>query len=105
MENILELKQISKTFPRSNFILDNVSFSLPYGAILGFVGENGAGKTTTINCILNTFKKDSGEIKLFCKEMLDEDFVVIPYHKRFGKGCRLYCLYSQRKNHNDRIQK
>ena len=73
MENILELQQISKTFPKSNFTLDKVSFSLPYGAILGFVGENGAGKTTTIGCILNTIKKDSGTIKLFGKEMLDGD--------------------------------
>ena len=54
MENILELQQVSKTFPKSNFTLKNVTFSLPYGAILGFVGENGAGKTTTIGCILNT---------------------------------------------------
>ena len=37
-----ELQQITKTFPKSNFTLDKVSFSLPYGAILGFVGENGA---------------------------------------------------------------
>lgn len=73
MENILELQQISKTFPKSNFTLDNLSFSLPYGAILGFVGENGAGKTTTIGCILNTVKKDSGTIKLFGKEMSDDD--------------------------------
>lgn len=73
MENILELQQITKTFPKSNFTLDKVSFSLPYGSILGFVGENGAGKTTTIGCILNTIKKDSGTIKLFGKEMLDDD--------------------------------
>ena len=73
MENILELQQISKTFPKSNFTLDKLSFSLPYGSILGFVGENGAGKTTTIGCILNTIKKDSGTIKLFGKEMLDGD--------------------------------
>lgn len=33
MENILELKHISKTFPKSDFTLDDVSFSLPYGAI------------------------------------------------------------------------
>ncbi len=46
MENILELQQICKTFPKLDFILDKISFSLPYGAILGFVGENGAGKTT-----------------------------------------------------------
>ena len=73
MENILELQQISKTFPKSNFTLDKLSFSLPYGSIMGFVGENGAGKTTTIGCILNTINKDSGTIKLFGKEMSDGD--------------------------------
>ena len=73
MENILELQQVSKTFSKSNFTLDNVSFSLPYGAILGFVGENGAGKTTTIGCILNTITKDGGTVKLFGKEMQDSD--------------------------------
>lgn len=73
MENILELQGISKAFPKSNFTLDKLSFSLPYGAILGFVGENGAGKTTTIGCILNTVKKDSGIVKLFGREMQDND--------------------------------
>lgn len=73
MENILELQQVSKTFTKSKFSLENVSFNLPYGAIIGFVGENGAGKTTTIGCILNTIKKDSGKIKLFGKEMFDAD--------------------------------
>ena len=57
MKNILELQQVSKTFLKSNFTLEDVTFSLPYGSILGFVGENGAGKTTTIGCILNTIKK------------------------------------------------
>lgn len=73
MENILELQQICKSFPKSDFILDKLSFSLPYGSILGFVGENGAGKTTTIGCILNTVRKDSGTVKLFGKEMRDTD--------------------------------
>ena len=73
MENILELQQVSKAFHKSNFTLDEVSFSLPYGTIMGVVGENGAGKTTTIGCILNTIARDSGEIKIFGKEMLDED--------------------------------
>ena len=73
MENILELQQVSKTFPKSDFNLENVTFSLPYGAILGFVGENGAGKTTTIGCIMNTITKSSGTVKLFGKEMTDAD--------------------------------
>ena len=73
MENILELEKVSKAFSKSNFILDEVSFSLPYGTIMGVVGENGAGKTTTIDCILNTIARDSGEIKIFGKEMQDKD--------------------------------
>ena len=73
MEHILELQSVSKRFPTANFTLDKVSFSIPYGAIMGFVGENGAGKTTSIGCILNTIKKDSGTIKLFGREMTDAD--------------------------------
>ena len=73
MKNILELQKVCKRFSKSDFMLDEVTFSLPYGTILGFVGENGAGKTTTIGCILNTVSKDSGTIKLFGKTMLDKD--------------------------------
>ena len=73
MDNILELQQVSKSFPGSGFTLENITFSLPYGVILGFVGGNGAGKTTTIGCILNTIAEYSGVIKLFGKTMADRD--------------------------------
>lgn len=73
MDHILELQEVSKAYRKSDFKLDKVSFRLPYGAIMGFVGENGAGKTTTIDCILNTIRKDEGDILLFGKEMKDED--------------------------------
>ncbi len=73
MENILELQHVSKAFPKSGFKLEDVTFSLPYGAICGFVGENGAGKTTTIGCIMNTIIRDSGTVRLFGREMGDED--------------------------------
>ena len=73
MDNILELHRVCKTFPKTNFTLDHVSFSVPYGSIMGFVGENGAGKTTTIGCVLNTISKDSGTIKIFGKELADTD--------------------------------
>lgn len=68
MDNILELTNVSKSYAKSDFVLDNCSFSVPKGTIMGFVGENGAGKTTTIGCILNTLFKDSGTIKIFGKE-------------------------------------
>ena len=64
MENILELENISKSFPKSNFLLDKLSFSLPYGTILGFVGENGAGKTTTLRVLSTLIKPDSGDVKV-----------------------------------------
>ena len=73
MENILEVENLCKGFSNGDFALDKVSFSIPYGSIMGFVGENGAGKTTTISCILNTMFKDSGTIKLFGKALSDDD--------------------------------
>ena len=63
MENILELQQVSKTFSKSKFSLENVSFNLPYGAIMGFVGENGAGKTTLMRMICDIQNPTSGQIK------------------------------------------
>ncbi|AJS58479.1 ABC transporter ATP-binding protein [Paenibacillus sp. IHBB 10380] len=72
MNYCLEVKSLSKTYPGSNFSLDNVSFSIPQGSIMGFVGENGAGKTTTISSILNVVKRDSGMIKIFGEEMTEE---------------------------------
>lgn len=61
-ENAIEINGLTKKY--DGFTLDNVSFSVPKGSIMGFIGQNGAGKTTTINSILNIVKKDSGEIKL-----------------------------------------
>ena len=71
MNAVLELQGVAKKYPKSDFRLCDISFSLPAGSIMGFIGENGAGKTTTIGCILNTLKKDSGSVKVFGKEMTD----------------------------------
>jgi len=68
MTNILELSNLTKKFDL--FSLNNVSFSLPKGFIMGFIGHNGAGKTTTIKLILDMLKKDSGSIKVFGKDNL-----------------------------------
>ena len=66
----------ARPMKRQIFFLDNVSFEVPMGSVMGFVGENGAGKTTTIGCILNTLFRNSGSIQIFEKEMKDEDTVL-----------------------------
>lgn len=63
---MLEVNNLTKDFKK--FKLDNVSFKLEPGYIMGFIGPNGAGKSTTIKLIMNLLKKDSGEIKIFGKD-------------------------------------
>lgn len=66
MNYALELTNVRKKF--NNFTLNNISFKLPKGFIMGFIGPNGAGKTTTIKLILNMLLRDSGDIKIFDKD-------------------------------------
>ena len=63
MDNILEIRGLNKSY--EDFALKDVSFVLPKGYIMGFVGQNGSGKTTTIRSILNMAKIDSGKITVF----------------------------------------
>lgn len=60
MENCIEVKNISRAYPQ--FSLKNVSFNVPCGSVVGFIGENGAGKSTTIKAILGLLKKGEGSI-------------------------------------------
>lgn len=70
MEKIaLELNNVSKQY--KDFHLDNVSFKVPQGSIVGLIGENGAGKSTTINTILGLIKKDGGTITMLGKKDFD----------------------------------
>ena len=73
MNSTLILKNVNKKYEKSNFAIKDISFSIPEGSIVGFIGGNGAGKSTTMNCILNVIRRDSGTIKIFGREMTDED--------------------------------
>lgn len=63
MTNAIDVKNLKVVYPE--FILDNIEFTVPAGAIVGFVGENGAGKTTTIMAILNLIPHTKGAIKVY----------------------------------------
>ena len=71
MNNVLGINNITKDYKK--FKIDNISFNLPKGYIMGFIGANGAGKTTTIKLILNMIKRDSGEIKVFGLDNIREE--------------------------------
>ncbi len=62
----LKIENLCKQY--KNFSLDHISFSIPAGTILGFIGENGAGKSTTIKNLLGMHHKDSGRVEIFGKE-------------------------------------
>ena len=64
MDNtVLEIKNVSKFFGKTK-VVDNLSFDVKAGEILGFLGPNGAGKTTTIKMILGLLSIDEGSIKI-----------------------------------------
>lgn len=62
MNNAITVKNLTKKY--ENFKLNNISFQIPEGSIVGFVGENGAGKSTTIKAILGLIPIEAGEIEL-----------------------------------------
>lgn len=71
MDFALQVNNLCKSYKNADFKLQNISFNIPKGSIMGFVGKNGAGKSTTINTILNIIHKDSGEVYFFGNEMTD----------------------------------
>lgn len=91
-ENAIELSGVTKRY--EGFMLDNVSFTVPKGCIMGFIGQNGAGKTTTIRSLLNITDIDKGEIKLLGLDNINDEqeikrrtavvFDELPFHDIFS---------------------
>lgn len=71
MYNDLEVRGLNKSY--DTFSLKDVSFEVPIGYIMGFIGRNGSGKTTTIKSILNMVNYQSGEIRVFGSDSKNKD--------------------------------
>ena len=65
--NALEVRGLSKTYPA--FTLKDVSFDVPQGAVVGFIGRNGAGKSTTLKSILGLVHPDGGDVRFFGQDV------------------------------------
>ena len=71
MSGSLVAKNLCKTYPE--FKLDNVSFEIKPGRIMGFIGRNGAGKTTTLKIIYGLVKQDSGDVYFDSEKIVEAD--------------------------------
>ncbi|MGX7350586.1 ABC transporter ATP-binding protein [Enterococcus canis] len=75
---MLEVNGLVKTFGDYRAV-DDVSFRIPDGKILGLIGQNGAGKTTTFRLILNFLTPDKGEILWDGHPLTEKDYNIIGY--------------------------
>ena len=73
MKNIIEAKNLTKKY-REVKAVDDLSFDVYDGEILGLLGPNGSGKSTTINCLLSLLNYSNGSIKIFGKEMKPDSY-------------------------------
>lgn len=67
----IKIKNLSKNY--KDFHLNDISFNVPCGSIVGIIGENGSGKSTTLKTILDLTEKDSGEIEILGSTKLDKE--------------------------------
>ena len=73
--NTIEVKKLTKKYKELTAV-DNLSFEVHEGEILGLLGPNGSGKSTTINCILSLLNYNNGSIKIFGKEMKPDAYEI-----------------------------
>lgn len=91
-ENAIEIKGLTKKY--DGFTLDDISFDVPKGSVMGFIGQNGAGKTTTIKAIFNIITRDAGTIKVLGLDNIENEYEIkedvaavfdeLPFHEDFN---------------------
>lgn len=71
MQKVVEIDHVSFAYP-GNLVLDDISFSIGEGDLLGIIGPNGAGKTTLFSCMLGLLSGYSGAIRIFGQDIRKE---------------------------------
>ena len=90
--SIVEVRNLRKEYPA--FTLNDVSFSIERGRIIGFIGRNGAGKTTAIKSMLNMVHPDGSEIRYFGIPLADRESEI---KKRIGYSTGTVSWYPRKK--------
>lgn len=92
MENAIELQNVCKHY--KDFQLNHISFSVPTGSIMGFIGENGAGKTTSIKAMLGLIHLQDGKVRVLGRDPfvsrreINQDIGVVLDGSFFYEGMR-----------------
>ena len=60
----VEVKEISKKYPKSQFGIDKISFDIKKNEFFGILGNNGSGKSTLISILTGLTKADSGSVSI-----------------------------------------
>ena len=71
--NAIEIRGLTKRY--KGFALENLNLDLPYGCVLGLVGENGAGKSTTIRLIMDALERDGGTVSVLGADNRSGEFL------------------------------
>lgn len=69
--NAMDIRGLCKKYPA--FELKDVTFSVPQGAVMGFIGRNGAGKSTTIKSILGLVHPDAGQVEILGRDFAEDE--------------------------------
>lgn len=72
----IEVKNLTKKYGNSDVVFENMSLALPFGEVIGLIGENGSGKTTFIKLISGMTQQDSGDIFVLGKPLCNEKTTV-----------------------------
>ena len=90
---MIEVKNLTKKYG-SKTVLDNVSFTVENGEVLGFLGPNGAGKSTTLNIITGYISSSDGSVTIDGIDIMDDS---IAYKKKIGYLPEIPPLYTDMK--------
>ncbi len=71
--NAIEVRGLTKRY--KDFALEGLDLALPYGCVLGLVGENGAGKSTTIRLIMDALERDGGTVTVLGRDNRSREFL------------------------------
>lgn len=107
--SLITVKGIKKTF-KDKVALNNISFDVKMGEVLGIVGHNGAGKSTLINTMVDVYKPDQGQIEFLFDRKTMFDHIGVQMQKQYLEGnakvieiCNLYMKLTKSKVNLDEM--